>query len=65
MAADVHGVIQMYNGSCGDFYTPSGLCSTVQVENMEVELKVKPQEVAGKKRVAHEAKHSEVNVKPC
>lgn len=47
------------------FYTPSGLCSTVQVENMEVELKVKPQEVAGKKRVAHEAKHSEVNVKPC
>lgn len=30
---------------------------------MEVELKVKPQEAAGKKRVAHEAKHSEVNVK--
>lgn len=27
-----------------------------------MELKVKPQEVIGKKRVAHEAKRSEVNV---
>lgn len=27
-----------------------------------MELKVKPQEVVGKKRVAHEAKHLEVNV---
>lgn len=42
----------------------TGLCSTAQVKNMEVEkveLKVKPQELVGKKRVAHEAKHSEVN----
>lgn len=27
-----------------------------------MELNVKPQEVVGKKRVAHEAKHLEVNV---
>lgn len=42
----------------------TGLCSTAQVKNIEVEkveLKVKPQELFGKKRVAHEAKHSEVN----
>lgn len=41
------------------------LCSTVQAENIKVEnveLKVKPQEVVGRKRVAHEAKHLEVNV---
>lgn len=41
------------------------LCSTVQARNMEVEkvaLKVKHQKVIGKKRVAHEAKHLEVNV---
>lgn len=42
----------------------TGLCSTAQVKNMvveKVELKVTPQELVGKKRVAHEAKHSEVN----
>lgn len=47
---------------CSDFIL---LCSTVQAVNMEVEkveLKVKPQEGVGKKRVAHEAKHLEVNV---
>lgn len=41
------------------------LSSTVQAENIKVEnveLKVKPQEVVGRKRVAHEAKHLEVNV---
>lgn len=31
------------------------------MEVEKVELKVKPQELVGKKRVAHEAKHSEVN----
>lgn len=41
------------------------LCSTVQAGNMKVEkveLMAKPQEVVGRKRVAHEAKHLEVNV---
>lgn len=32
------------------------------MEVEKAELKVKPQEVVGKKRVAHEAKLSEVNV---
>lgn len=41
-------------------------CLTLQAETMEaekVELKVKPEEGVGKKRIAHEAKHLEVNVK--
>lgn len=38
------------------------VCVCVLLEVKKVEMKVKPQEVVGKKRVAHEAKHLEVNV---